>query len=103
MITPIEKRLDGTVLIAVSPEDLDIMTEIYDRELLRARKALNNGSFGDLREQIDNLSKLRDAVDTMKAHALKDLNESFKRGCDGCVGHPALETFMEPQDVEEMK
>lgn len=100
MITPIEKRLDGTVLIAISPEDLDIMTEIYERELLRARKALNNGSFGDLREQIDNLSKLRDAVDTMKAHALK---ESFRRGCDGYVGHPALETFMEPQDVEEMK
>ena len=100
MITPIEKRLDGTVLIAISPEDLDIMTEIYDRELLRARKALNNGSFGDLREQIDNLSKLRDAVDTMKAHVLK---ESFKREHDGYVGHPALETFMEPQDVEEPK
>lgn len=100
MITPIEKRLDGTVLIAISPEDLDIMTEIYDRELLRARKALNNGNFGDLREQIDNLSKLRDAVNTMKAHVFK---ESHKRGLDGCVGHPALETFMELQDVEEPK
>lgn len=100
MITPIEKRLDGTVLIAISPEDLDIMTEIYDRELLRARKALNNGSFGDLREQIDNLSKLSDAVDTMKAHVLK---ERFERERDGYVGHPALETFMEPQDMEAMK
>ena len=62
MITPIEKRLDGTILIAISPEDLDLMTDIYERERRAAQQALEKGDFDSLYEQVDNLSKLLDAI-----------------------------------------
>ena len=62
MITPIEKRLDGAVLVMIPPEDLDLMTDIYERERRAAQQALEKGDFDRLHEMVDNLSKLLDAI-----------------------------------------
>lgn len=62
MITPIDKRLDGAVLVVIPREDLDLMTDIYERERLAAQQPLENGDFDRLREQVDNLSEILDAI-----------------------------------------
>ncbi len=62
MITPVDKRLDGAVLVMIPREDLDLLTDIYERERRAAQQALEKGDFDRLHEQVDNLSKLLDAI-----------------------------------------
>ena len=77
MITPVDKRPDGSVLVMIPQEDLDLMTDIYERERLAAQQSLENGEFDRLREQVDNLSKIFDAIRYLYGRtmhkALKDI------------------------------
>lgn len=83
MITPVDKRLDGAVLVMIPQEDLDLMTDIYERERRAAQQSLENGDFDRLREQVDNLSKIFDAIQHLyggRHIALRDI--ATKQGAE---------------------